>query len=113
MRDFLTHWEDFGRLPPQDALHTDGTATTEGIRWEVGVSPAGGGNDVGGVTGGGDPRLPPIEHNHAVHRNQDHYGTVSGGTEPTGDKGVQAVVGAGISGLDGDAYGGSRDRTGG
>ena len=77
----------------------------------MGVSPAGGGNDVGGVTGGGDPRLPPAEHNHIVHRDQDHYVPVSGGGEPPGDKGVQAVVGVGSSGVGGDAYRGSGDRT--
>ena len=53
MVDVTTHWEDFGWIPPQSGPHNDGTETTEGTRWEVGVYPVGGGNIECKVTGGG------------------------------------------------------------
>ena len=53
------YWEEFGRLPPQGGLQTDGTATTEGNRWEVGVSSSVRGDGGGEIAGGGELRLPP------------------------------------------------------
>ena len=62
-----THWEWFGRISPQGGPQAGVTETAEGHLWEMEVSPAGGGNGVGRVTGGGDLRLLPVEHSHAVH----------------------------------------------
>ena len=65
--DFPTHWEDFGRIPPKSGPYTDGTETTEGTRWEVGVSPADGGDVGGGITGFEDLHILNPEHSRTVH----------------------------------------------
>ena len=82
----------------------------------MGLSPAGGSNVRGGITGGGYLILPPLEHSRKVYYNQDHYGTVSGGGGEAGVKGGQAVVGAGRTGFGGGAdigSGGGTDGGGG
>ena len=61
----------------------------------MGVSPAGGSDGGGGVTVGGYPRIPPLEHSCAVHCNQAHYLSVYGGVEVYGFTGGQEVVGTG------------------
>ena len=71
--DDTVQWEGFGRILPQGGPQADGTATADGERQEVGISPAGGGSGGGGVTGGGDLRLPPTEHSQTVHCDQAHY----------------------------------------
>ena len=47
----------------------------------------------GGITGGGDLYLPPLEHICTIHCNQAHYGPLSGGVAASGVKDGQAVVG--------------------
>ena len=79
----------------------------------MGISPAGGSDGGGGVTGGGYLRLPPPEHSHKVHCSQAHYGPVSDGGVTPGDKFVEALVVAGVSGAGGDVDGGSRRGNGG
>ena len=79
-----THWEEFGRIPPQGGPKADGMATTDEYCWEVGVSPAGKGDVGGGVTGGGDLRLLLPEHSCTVHCNHAHYVPMSSGREAPG-----------------------------
>ena len=105
MGDENLHWDGVGRIPPQGGPQADGTETSEGEGCEVVVSSTDRSNVGGGVTGGGDPRLPPTEHSHTVHRDQTHYGNVSGGREASWVTGVQSVVGSGRFGLGGDADG--------
>ena len=73
----------------------------------MGVQPYGTSNGRGGITGGGDLRLPPPEHICKVNYDQYHYGPVSGSSVEDGVKGGQSVVGSGRIGLGGDAEGGS------
>ena len=70
----------------------------------VGLSPAGGRNGGGGITGGVYLRLPPPEKSCTVHCNQSYYGTVSGGGEASGVTGGQSVVGSRMIGPGRDAY---------
>ena len=79
----------------------------------MGVSPSKGCDGGFGITVGQDLCLPPTEHSCTVHRNQAHYGPVSGGGEIPGDKVVQAMVLSGGAGLVGDLNGGSAGGTGG
>ena len=88
-------------------------ATVEGPIREVDVPFSGGEYGGGRITGVGDLHLPPTKHSLTVHKNQAHYGPMSGGGETPGDKGAQEVVGAGGPGLGGDADGGSVCGTGG
>ena len=57
----------------------------------------------GGITGGGDLRPLPTEHNCTDHCKQANYGTVSVSGMEDGVKVGQAVVGSGHIGLRGDA----------
>ena len=107
------HWEDFGRIPPQGVPQTDGTATTEGTRWYVGLSPSGGDDGEGKIIGGGYLHLLPPENSFTVHCDQAHYGTVFGRRETPEDKCVQELVGVGGPGFGGDVDGGSGGGTGG
>ena len=59
----------------------------------MGVSTAGRSDGGGGITGGGDLFLPPPEHSHTVHCDQDHYVPVSISVESSGVMGVKLVVG--------------------
>ena len=79
MGDDTAHWEVFDRIQLQGGPQADGKTTSERTGWWMGVSPAGGCDGGGGVTGGGDLRLPPLEHSHTVHCGQSHYGPVSSG----------------------------------
>ena len=54
--DDITHWEGGGKISPQGALQADKMATLEG--GGGGVSPAGGRDGGGGVTGVVNLRLP-------------------------------------------------------
>ena len=78
-----------------------------------GVYPDGGGDGEGGVTVGGDLRLPPPEHNHIVHYNRYNYGPVYSGKEASKVTSGQLVVGAGSIGTGGDMDISLDDRTGG
>ena len=82
----------------------------------MGVPPTGGSDDRGGITGGGDLRLPPPEHSHTFHCEEAHYVPVYGLVSASGVKDVQAVLGRGRLGLGRDAdggLGGGTDRGGG
>ena len=61
----------------------------------MGVSPVGGSDGGGVITGGRDVLLPPPEHSRAFHCDQAHHGPVSSGVAASGVKFVQAVVGTG------------------
>ena len=63
------------------------------------VFPVGGGDEGGGVSGGGYIHLTLPQHIHIVNFYQVHYVLVSGGREAPGVTGVQAVVVAGRPGL--------------
>ena len=65
--DDTIHWEVVGMVPPQGGPQADGAVTSEEEVREVGVSTSGGSDGRGGVTGGGDLRLPPPEHSRTVH----------------------------------------------
>ena len=56
----------------------------------MGLSPAGGRDGRGGITGCGDLCLLPSEHSRTAHYNQAHYGYVSGVGMEYGVKGGQA-----------------------
>ena len=71
--DVPMYWEDFGRIPPQGGPQTDGTATTEGTRWYVGLSPSGGDDGEGKIIGGGYLHLLPPEKSFTVYCDQAHY----------------------------------------
>ena len=75
------------------------------------VSPYGGSDGGGGITGGGDLRLLTPEYSHTVHCDHAHYGPVSGVGAEVGFKGGHVVVGAGRIGLGGDADGDYRGGT--
>ena len=101
------HWEGLGRIPPQGGPQADGEETSERTGRSMGLPPAGGSDDRGGTTVGGDVRLLPLEHSHTVYCDQAHYGPVSVGGAGAGFKGDQVVVGGGRTGCGGDADGGS------
>ena len=113
MGDYTEHWEGFNQIPEQGVPQADGMEICEREGRYVGVSPSGGINGEGGITGGGYLRLPPPEKSCTVHCNQSYYGTVSGGREASGVTGDQEVVGAGriVPGRDVDS--GSGGGTGG
>ena len=73
----------------------------------MGLSPDGGHNGKGEISGGGDLCIPPPEHSCTVYCDHARYGTVSGFGAEAGVKGDQAVVGVGRTGFGGDADGGS------
>ena len=75
----------------------------------MGVSPSGGINGGGRITGGGDIRIPPPEHCCTVHLYQAHYGPVSIGGSEAVVKVEQVLVGSGWLGIGDDAD----DRSGG
>ena len=52
------------------------------------------------------------EHGRTINFDQAHYGPVSGGGATPGDKGVEAVVGAGVYVPVGNSYGGPGVGTG-
>ena len=54
----------------------------------VGIPPTEGRDGGGGTAGGGDLRLPPLEHSPNVYCDQAHYGPVSGYGADVGAKGV-------------------------
>ena len=89
MGDDTVNWEGVGRISPQGEPQADGTATLEGGRQEVGVSPSDGRYGGVVVTGGGYLCLLHPEYSRTVHYNQDHYGPVSGGGEVSGVTDVQ------------------------
>ena len=60
-------------------------------------------NGIGGITGGEDIRLLPLEHIFTIYCDQTHYGPVSGGGVEAIFKGVQAVVGSVRTGFGKDA----------
>ena len=101
------HWEDHGRIPSQGGPQTDGTSTTYGAGWHLGVTSTGVGDGRGRPILVGDLFIPPPEHSLTVHRDQGHYGTVSFGRDTPRDKGVQLVVGEGGPILGGEPDGGS------
>ena len=101
------YWEEFGRILPQGGPQTERRETVEGTRWEVGVSTTSRGDARGGITVGGYIHLPPQEHSCTVHRDQAHYGLVSGDGETPRDKGFIVVMGVGGLWLGGDADVGS------
>ena len=51
-----THWEDAGQVPILCGTYIDGTASKEEARWDLGLTPTGGGDGGGGNTGGGEIR---------------------------------------------------------
>ena len=61
------HWDASGRITPQGGPQASGTTILdkEG-RWE-GVSPAGGRDGGGRITGGGELNIPTPEHSFTVH----------------------------------------------
>ena len=73
----------------------------------MGLSPSGGRNGGGGISGGGYLCIPPPEYSRKVYCKNAHYGPVSGGVEEAGVKDDQAVVGTGWFGYGGNADGGS------
>ena len=81
------HWGVFGSTSLQGHLQAGSTATAEGGLWDMGVSPPGGGNGVGGVGGGVYLCL-----SHIFHCYQAHYGYVSGVVEAPGFLGIQVVA---------------------
>ena len=64
-------------------------------------------NGRGGIEGGGDLLLLPLEKDCTVYCDQDHYGPVSGSGSEARLKGSQSVVGAGRTGFGGNVDGGS------
>ena len=111
--DDTMHWEVFGLIPPQGGLQADRAATSEEEGREVGVSLAGRRDEGGGVKGGGDLVLLPLEQSCTVHGDQAHYGPVSNRRDASGFTGGQTVVGAGRLGLGGDVDGGKGGGMGG
>ena len=105
------HWEELGRIPPQSGPKTDGRATSEENGWDVGISPAGGGDGGVRVTGGADLHIPPPEHSLKVHYEKAHYGPVSVRREASRVKVGQLVVVEGGLGIGRDADGSLVDRT--
>ena len=82
----------------------------------MGLSPSGGRNGGGGISGGGYLCIPPPEYSRTVYCKQAHYGPLSGGVEEARVKDDQAVLVVGRTGCVGDAGGGSgggKDRGGG
>ena len=72
----------------------------------MGLPPYGGCDDRGGVSGGGELRLPLSEHCGAIYCEYTHYGTVSGGESEARSKSENAVMRIGGSGFGGDLDGG-------
>ena len=81
--------------------------------WGGGVSPDGGGDGGGGVTGDGELSLLSPEHSHTVHDEKAHIGSVSGGGEASRVTGGQVMVGAGRFVIGGDVDVSFGGRTGG
>ena len=79
----------------------------------MGVTPSGRGNTGGGPAGDGYLIQLPSEISHPVHCDQDHYGPVPGNGAMTGNNGVKAVVGSGVSRTGGYLEGGLGGVTGG
>ena len=73
----------------------------------MGVSPAGGSDGGGEITGGGYIRLPPQEHIHTVHCVQARYRPVASVVAVSGFKGGQVVMGTVWLEFGQDADGGS------
>ena len=67
----------------------------------MGVSPTGGRNGGGVITGGGDLCITPPEHSCTVNYEQAHYGPVSGSREAYRVMGDQVVVRTGRIDLEG------------
>ena len=72
----------------------------------MGLSPSGGRYGGGGIVGGGDLRLPPLEHSCTVYCGQAHYVLMSGSRSEAKVKGDQALMESGRAGFGGDADGG-------
>ena len=66
------HWEIFEQIPPQSGPHADRKATSEKTGRSMGLSPAGGCDGGGVISGCGDLHLPPPEHIRTVYYNQAH-----------------------------------------
>ena len=102
-----THWEGFGRIPPQVVPQADGEATLERTGWSIDLSPPRGGDVGGGTAGGGDLSLLPTEHSRTVYFNLAHHVPVSGDRVEARVKGGQSVVGSVQNGFGGDLDGSS------
>ena len=57
--DATVHWEDFGLISPQGGLQVDRTITLERTVQSMGLSPTGGSDGRGRITGGGYLHIPP------------------------------------------------------
>ena len=57
---YPTHWEDFGRIPPQGGPQADGEATSTRKGQCMGIPPSGGNSGGCKTEGGGDLRLSPM-----------------------------------------------------
>ena len=92
MGDVSTHQEDSGYISMLGDTLTDGVAADmEGVRY-LDLPIIGDVNGIGGIGGFGDVCCVPPEHSCTVHREQTHYGSVSGfGAAPWG-AGVPEVV---------------------
>ena len=62
-----THWDSFGRIPPQGIPQADGETTSERTGWRMVVSPAGGSDTRGGITESGYLYIPPPENSCTVN----------------------------------------------
>ena len=72
----------------------------------LGLTPSGGWNVGGGVTGGGELHLSPTEHRGEIYCKQAHYGPVSCGKAEARTKNGNAAVGTGGYGFEWDTGGG-------
>ena len=73
------HWEGFGKIPPQGGPQADVKATPVSMERIMGISPSGGFDGGGGISGDGDLHLLPLEQISTVYCNQAHYVPMSNG----------------------------------
>ena len=71
----------------------------------MGLPPAGGYDGGGGISRGGDLRIPSSKNSRTVYFDKAHYGPVSGGGADARVKGDHTVVRSGRVGCGGDAGG--------
>ena len=77
-------------------------ATKQVTVWYIAVPPTGRDHGEVGPAVGGDLCFLPPKYSQTLHFYQAHFGPVPGGGSAPGDKGVEAVVGAGLSRTGGD-----------